>query len=721
MEIGSIYEIAPEAVLPAGVTAPEKIRLEETEKYKKSYIRFTASGREAIALALEGLERNHPQIEKRCILPAYMCDTVFLPFERAGWEIHFYSLNKELEADEKKLGALIEAIRPGLLFIHPYYGVDTWKPMRSLLHTWRQQGICIMEDVTQSYYLKDAGREADYVVGSLRKWYAVPDGGFVAADEPLPVRQLLLNQEMTAKRMELSIQKWKYLHEEGSPEEKQTMKTDFLAKNRSMEEWLDKYEGIRALSPEAAAILGAAQEEEAKKQRNENYRCLYQHIVGKTQFAPILREEPEAAPLYLAIYAKDRDGLQGYLRQRGVYAPVLWPVGRENRDVLTQEERYIYEHMLALPIDQRYGAEEMEYAAGLLEAYEKEHTQVIGIRADANDTVATGHIMRCITIAGQLRQRGCRVVFFTADEYPAQLLTQAEMDYVCLNTDWKRMEEETVRLREELVKAGCMKLLIDSYQVTEKYFDDLRDVCRLIYIDDCFEGVYPADMIINYNAYHVRFPYKEAYARNKRRVRLLLGTSYVPLREEFHRSAVRKSAAEREGLQVLLSSGGGDVHNALSGILRELAGEESLRMVVFHVIVGRFNSNREELEQLAAQYPNIMLHYQINHMAQLMGQCTAAVSAAGTVLFELSAMQVPTVFFVCADNQQYDSEFFAKENRMLFAGDIRVKREQCLSDIRSCLKKLLEDEPLRQEMRKALREVTDGNGAAEIAGEILKL
>ena len=42
-----------------------------------------------------------------------------------------------------------------------------------------------MEDVTQSYYLDHACEDADFVVGSLRKWYAVPDGGFVVSDLPL--------------------------------------------------------------------------------------------------------------------------------------------------------------------------------------------------------------------------------------------------------------------------------------------------------------------------------------------------------------------------------------------------------------------------------------------------------------------------------------------------------------------------------------------------------
>lgn len=372
--------------------------------------------------------------------------------------------------------------------------------------------------------------------------------------------------------------------------------------------------------------------------------------------------------------------------------------------------------------------------------------QIVGIRADANEQIAMGHIMRCITIAKQMKNMRQKTIFFTADSYAHDLLEAAGMEYVCLNTAWNRMEEETDRLREELEKAGCKKLLVDSYQATAAYFDKIRDICKIIYMDDCFEDVYPVDMVINYNAYYVRFPYREAY---EGKAKLLLGTAYVPLREEFQKVYLQKAGIESkiqasllpvygmrggtfrflkqrmdekmEKVSIFLSSGGGDAYDVLSGILLIAAKEEAFRRAVFHVVVGKFNPNRERLEELAKRNASVKLHYNVNNMAELMGICDIAVSAAGTVLFELCAMQIPTVFFVCADNQIYDSEFFAQEERMLFAGDIRANREECLGRIKENLKILLQDMALRKRMKEALRQVTDGQGAARIAEEIWKL
>ena len=738
MEIGSIYEIAPDSVNGCNAGSRQNFSLTglgEIKKYHKKYCAYTASGREAIALALRSLTKLRPNLAKVCLLPAYMCDTVFFPFQNEGFEIHFYHVNRELEANEHELCALIEQLGPGLLFIHPYYGVDTWRSMRPLLAKWKRQGICIMEDVTQSYYLEGAGAEADYVIGSLRKWYPVPDGGFVVSDEQLTWEGIEDDREFAKRRLKMLMDKWEYLYGNADAEKKKLDKAAYLKQNRALEKQLDQYSGIRNVSNETSYILERTDEENAKRRRNDNYQYLYERLKDKKLFQPIVTDPQEdAVPLYFAIVTQNRDELQSFLTAHEIYAPVLWPIGKENEPHLTVEENYIYEHMLALPIDQRYGKEEMQRIVEVMEAYERQHgsmadgnTQIIGIRTDANEEIAMGHIMRCITIAGQLKKLGNQVVFFTADEYAAELLEQAKMDWVCLHSKWNEMEKEIPILREELKKRGCSKLLVDSYQAAAEYFKGISDLCKLIYIDDCFAEIYPVDMLINYNAYHVRFDYERAYQNraSQKKTKLLLGTAYVPLREEFQG---RRNADDYESVKgkesaghVLLSSGGGDAYHALAGILDEVIKDKEFDEIIFHTVVGKFHPNAKELKQLAAEHENIRLHYDVKNMAELMGKCNAAVSAAGTMLFELSAMQVPTVFFVSADNQQYDSEFFAREERMLFAGDIRTDRRQCIENILNGLKQILKDEKLCQRMKKELHEVTDGRGAHRIAEAIEKL
>ena len=720
MEIGSIFEIDPAAVGKGGIT--EALHLAHVGKYGKKQCCFTASGREAIELALISLEREKPDISKCCLMPAYMCDCVFLPFLHLGWKLVFYPVDRDLETAGEELFRLAFSHDAGLIFVHPYYGADTCTGLRRQLADLRKKGVLVMEDVTQSYYLDHACGDADFVVGSLRKWYAVPDGGFAVSDLPLAEDVLEPGEEYARQRLAPLVQKWEYLQEK----ERRTggaltagwlpKKSEYLKQNRALEHTLDCYRGVRRMSHISAEILSKVNEEEACRQRAENYDTLYDRICGMKRFWPVLFREEAQAPLYLPVYAKERDSLQRFLAKHGVYAPVLWPVGEENREVLGGNEAYIFEHMLALPIDQRYGDAEMEQIAEVLALYEKQ--PVIGIRADANETVAAGHMMRCITIAQQIIKMGGQVLFITADGQADDMLSRAEMEHVCLHTRWDHMEEELPVLREVVQLAGIRTLLVDSYQVTPAYFEELREFVKAACIDDCFEQVFPVDALINYNAYHTRFPYEEIYGD---KTKLLLGTDYVPLREEFGVTKIKDAPKEKKFFSVFLASGGGDAHNAILGILQRVVQMQELKTVVFHVVVGAYHPQGDAIEAFAGTCENVKVHRPCHDMAGLMADCDAAVSAAGTMLFELCAMQVPTVFFQSADNQRYDREFFEEEERMLFAGDIRRDREGCIGAVCEGLKRLVFDTALRERMAGRLARVTDGLGAERIAGEIMKL
>lgn len=721
MEIGSIFEVNPVVAKESGETA--ELHLAQVDKYRKKNQCYTASCREAIELALISLEREKPDIPKCCLMPAYMCDSVFLPFLHRGWELVFYSVDRELETAGEEIFRLALEHDPGLIFVHPYYGTDTCRGLRRQLSALKRSGVMIMEDVTQSYYLEGAGQDADFVVGSLRKWYAVPDGGFLASDLPIAEEVLLDGEAYAAERLGPLVQKWEYLQSVGlTEEERSALRKQWYTRNRALEEKLDCYEGVRRMSDMSVRILSEIDEDAAKQRRAENYSYLYEKLKGMKRLWPVLLKGEGEAPLFVPVYVKERDELQRFLGDRGIYAPALWPVGELNRDELRGDETYIYEHMLAIPIDQRYNTDQMEEIVQALILYENQ--PVIGIRVDANKVIAMGHVMRCITIARQLMKKGCRVLFLTADEWARDTISQAGMDQLCLHTRWDWMEEELPRLREILSIAGIKMLLVDSYQATKAYFDGLKDLVRIVRIDDCFEPVCPADILINYNAYHVRFPYEETYRDG---TRLLLGTDYVPLREEFARGDSAKAAGEEEKSEkefsVLLASGGGDTQDALMGLLQKVVEEKAFEKVTFYVVIGELHPRGEEIELFSMEYeqPRIKVYRPCKNVAGLMAKCHAAVSAAGTMLFELSAMGVPTVFFETADNQRYDREYFGEEERMLYAGDIRKDREACLAAICENLKKLMADSALRRRMREALLTVTDGHGAERIAEEIVKL
>ena len=168
----------------------------------------------------------------------------------------------------------------------------------------------------------------------------------------------------------------------------------------------------------------------------------------------------------------------------------------------------------------------------------------IGIRADANSIVASGHVMRCVTIARQIVRLGYGVTFFVADEESARLVRDfaAEIqgfDVVILGTDWKDMEGELRVLTRELTERKIQILLVDSYKVTVEYFWKLLEVCRVAYMDDLGKEAYPVDLLINYSGYFEEIGYDRLYSGtvtgSGEAVKMLLGLQFAPLREQFYR------------------------------------------------------------------------------------------------------------------------------------------------------------------------------------------
>ena len=380
MEIGSIFEMNPNCIEKINLSSGEFLRLKEVDKYGKKNTIYTASAREAISLMLYSVEKEYPKIKKKCMMPAYMCDTVFIPFVRNGWDLIFYHIGKDMKADRTELAALIQREKPDLLFIHDYYGVDTWAEMRPFLEECRSRGLLIIEDVTQAYYL-DAGSTADYIIGSLRKWYAVADGGFVTTNNIIHEEIVVKDDAFAMERFQVLSQKWDYLqriqekenvlHEE-QKEALKRQKEEYLFRNRELEECLDNYKKVTAISDMSKELLAMTDEETAKMCRKANFMILSEGLAERKTVVSVMGDyEGTVAPLYFPVYMEDRNTIQEYLRKQDIYVPVLWPVAKENKQVLSETEQYIFSHIAAIPLDQRYAEADMQRIVAVIKEFEE--------------------------------------------------------------------------------------------------------------------------------------------------------------------------------------------------------------------------------------------------------------------------------------------------------------------------------------------------------------
>jgi perosamine synthetase len=146
-----------------------------------AYLRYTTSGRAAIALALRELGAGPGS---KVLVPTYHCPTMIAPVVRADAQPLFYPITASGGVD---LEWLQRAPLPGVravLATH-YFGIP--QPMASLRAFCDAHRIALIEDCAHAFFGESdgvvVGGTGDVAVASLPKFFPVPEGGLIASGE----------------------------------------------------------------------------------------------------------------------------------------------------------------------------------------------------------------------------------------------------------------------------------------------------------------------------------------------------------------------------------------------------------------------------------------------------------------------------------------------------------------------------------------------------------
>lgn len=294
------------------------------------------------------------------------------------------------------------------------------------------------------------------------------------------------------------------------------------------------------------------------------------------------------------------------------------------------------------------------------------------IRVDMNQTIATGHVMRCLAIADELKVKGIESVFISADFGTKQYVENRSYECIVLNSDWTDLNAEIDVMLDIIEHRNITHLLIDSYQVTDLYLRTLYDVTYTIYIDDLNEFIYPVHAILCYVSYWKRFKHYECYQKaceqGKIEVmpKLYLGCQYAPLRAEFRDLPPKNINFDIK--EILLMSGGTDNYHVLKKILEEIDIE---KYQTINVICGKYNKDYGVLCSRWKDSKVVNLYQAVENIVDFMKSADVAISAGGTTLYELCAVGTPTICYSIADNQLDNVNQFVEDDIMQYVGDYR--------------------------------------------------
>jgi len=334
------------------------------------------------------------------------------------------------------------------------------------------------------------------------------------------------------------------------------------------------------------------------------------------------------------------------------------------------------------------------------------------VRADADAEIGIGHLMRASALAEELHARGSSVDVLSRplNDRLGQRLSARGLGVHEL-TEPAGGEADLRRTTGLAHRVGASWIVIDGYRFDARYQAALTDAgFRVLWIDDeAHAAGYTAEVIVNQNL-HAR---PEMYPRRPPDGRLLLGPQYALLRPEFRR---RPDPPDRAlpPRRLLVSLGGGDVGALIREILEGIAGLGRDRFEV--TVVAGPHASSSALQAAAGRLLSSarVLPF-VDDMAAVMAECDLAVSAAGSTVWELLALGIPSMLVVLADNQ---AAIAAELDRRGAAVSLGAREELTTSSVTQALRSLAQD-PLRLELvRRAGSTMVDGRGAARVADHV---
>ena len=96
-----------------------------------------------------------------------------------------------------------------------------------------------------------------------------------------------------------------------------------------------------------------------REQRMINARELI-GVLSQMEGVQLIQSDITKSNLYVPFIVQSRDDIQSKLSELGVFNTVIWPLRTEQKECCSVS-KYIEEHMLAAPCDQRYSKEDMIY------------------------------------------------------------------------------------------------------------------------------------------------------------------------------------------------------------------------------------------------------------------------------------------------------------------------------------------------------------------------
>lgn len=312
------------------------------------------SGRSAIKDLISILKNG------KILLPSYLCKSVVSCFQ--DFMIEYYLVNEQFEINIESLESKLDEAVTAVYIMH-YFGVLQKAEVLNRIKQRQQEfHYIIIEDTTHSF-LTEKSTIGDYHICSLRKWFAIPDGGILYSRKPfMPDNTCRECNPNSARILEAMLLKQMYI------EKKANTNALYRRMFTQQEENLDRQESVYSISEISSVILECTNLNTVIRQRKRNWNYINKNLRNPYVLPVFCEIGDDTVPFAFLIKTESKDMFRDYMAENKIYCAFHWPVETEEQQKIPENQK-LQKHILSLPIDQRYGQEEMEYMVRVINSY----------------------------------------------------------------------------------------------------------------------------------------------------------------------------------------------------------------------------------------------------------------------------------------------------------------------------------------------------------------
>jgi len=339
-------------------------------------------------------------------------------------------------------------------------------------------------------------------------------------------------------------------------------------------------------------------------------------------------------------------------------------------------------------------------------------------RTDSSHNIGTGHVMRCLSLADEIRRNGTNISFICREGLGNLISYIENRGYEVHQLPGEIDIEKDRKLTNKILSKYETKpdgLIIDHYDIDISYESSLRDrVKKIMVIDDLANREHDCDLLLDQN-----------YSKNEDRYNglvlgnciQLLGPEYAILRPQFQKA--RGNLRKRDGgvNRILVFMGGSDPKNVTSKVLRAIHMLERPDIVI-DVVIGNLSPYHDEIKILTSKIPNTNCHHNVDNMAELMLSADLCIGAGGTTTWERCCVGLPTMTIILSENQKNISESLDKEGALINLGWYHNVTE---NNIKEGIEGLINNPQKVASMSDKSRRLVDGKGVNRVCDTMISM